>query len=249
MELRRREGAPKGNRREACAASKEFDPVFGTSWSPSHRGIRQVITTQQFKSTIAIIKIPSTGGPLDFQAFDDSYLRRLRDGDPGVESHFASYFAELIYLKLRRQVRYRQLLEDIRQETLCRVLKAVRQDGVDDARKFGAYVNGVCHYVTAELSRKESRYGPAEDAPDPPDNGRNLDEPLIDEQRRREVEKVLDQLDSRDRKLLRAVFFDELKPAEVCRQFRVQPDYLRVLIFRAKARFRQAYARSAGAGS
>jgi hypothetical protein len=42
------------------------------------------------------------------------------------------------------------------------------------------------------------------------------------------------------------VFLEELTSAEVCRRFQVEPDYLRVLVFRAKARFRQAYARGAG---
>ena len=63
---------------------------------------------------------------MQFQTFDDDYLRRLRDGDSQVEQHFASYFGELILLKLRRRVRTRQLMEDIRQETLCRVLRAAR---------------------------------------------------------------------------------------------------------------------------
>ena len=63
---------------------------------------------------------------MQFQTFDEDYLRRLRDGDSQVEQHFASYFGELIQLKLRRRIRTRQLLEDIRQETLCRVLKTLR---------------------------------------------------------------------------------------------------------------------------
>ena len=188
---------------------------------------------------------------MEFHQFDEEYLRRLRVGDPHTESHFANYFGELIYLKLRRHVRYRQLLEDIRQETLCRVLKAVREKNnpVEDPRKFGAFVNGVCHYVTAELSRAENRYASVDGELDPPDRSQDLDSPLIDSDRRREVQNVLARLDSRDRKLLRAVFLEETEPMEICREFHVGADYLRVLVFRAKARFRQEYARGAGATS
>ena len=186
---------------------------------------------------------------MEFRTFDEEYLRRLREGDARTESHFAAYFGELIYLKLRSHVRQRELLEDIRQETLCRVLKAVREkkNGIEDPRKFGAFVNGVCHYVTVELCRIEGRFQPAENEPEPQDTRQDLDAPLIDDERRRQVKKVLSHLDSRDRKLLRAVFLEEAEPAEVCRQFHVGPDYLRVLVFRAKARFRQAYAKGAGA--
>jgi len=188
---------------------------------------------------------------VQFQTFDDDYLRRLRDGDSRVEEHFASYFGELIHLKLRRRVHTRQLLEDIRQETLCRVLRAIREkNGIEDARKFGAFVSGVCHYVTVELSRSENRYEPPErDFDEQLDKTEDPDTPLINEERRKQVQKVLSKLERRDRKLLRAVFLEELGSSEVCRRFQFEPDYLRVLVFRAKARFRQAYAKGAGSAA
>ena len=191
-----------------------------------------------------------SGLTVHFQTFDDDYLRRLRDGDSQVEQHFASYFGELILLKLRHRVRTRQLMEDIRQETLCRVLRAAREKNeVADARKLGAYVCGVCNYVTLELTRGENKYEAAErdfdERPDPTQD--DPDTPLIDEERRRDVQTTLAELDDRDRDLLRAVFLEELSSDEVCRRFHVEPGYLRVLVFRAKARFRQAYTRRAGA--
>jgi len=188
---------------------------------------------------------------VQFQTFDEDYLRRLRDGDSQAEQHFASYFGELIQLKLRRRVRTRQLLEDIQQETLCRVLKTVRDpSGVRDARKLGAFVSAVCNNVTAELSRSENRYEGAErDFDEQAGAGQDPDALLINEQRQRQVKKILNKLDERDRRLLRAVFLEELTSAEVCRRFDVQPDYLRVLIFRAKARFRQEFVREAGSGA
>jgi RNA polymerase sigma factor (sigma-70 family) len=188
---------------------------------------------------------------VQFQTFDDDYLRRLRDGDSRAEEHFASYFGELIHLKLRRRVRTRQLLEDIRQETLCRVLRAIREkNDIQDARKFGAFVSGVCHYVTVELSRSENRYeAPVPDFDEQFDKTEDPDTSLINEERRKQVQKVLAKLDPRDRKLLRAVFLEELGSSEVCRRFQVEPDYLRVLVFRAKARFRQAYVKGAGSAA
>jgi RNA polymerase sigma factor (sigma-70 family) len=185
---------------------------------------------------------------VQFQTFDEDYLRRLRNGDAQVEQHFASYFGELIHLKLRRRVRSPQLAEDIRQETIYRVLRTLREkDGLEDARKLGAFVSGVCHYVAVELSRSEGRYEtPDRDFDEQMDVAqKNPDACLISEERRKEVRKILAKLDDRDRKLLRAVFLEELGSSEVCRRFQVEPDYLRVLIFRAKARFKQAYIKGA----
>ena len=188
---------------------------------------------------------------MQFHTFDEEYVRRLRDGEARVEEHFAAYFGELIHLKLRRRVRTPQLLEDIRQETLCRVLRTLREkNGIEDARKLGAFVSAVCHYVTVELSRSEKRYEPAaDDFADLADTSHDPDAPLINEERRREVKKILAKLEDRDRKLLRAMFLDELGSQEICRRFQVRPDYLRVLIFRAKARFRQEYGRRGASGA
>ena len=185
-----------------------------------------------------------------FHSFDRDYLRRLAGHDAVVEQHFSSYFKDLLSLKLRVRIRSLQLIEDIRQETLCRVLRAAREKNeVADARKLGAYVCGVCNYVTLELTRGENKYEAAErdfdERPDPMQD--DPDAPLINEERRRDVQTTLAELDDRDRDLLRAVFLEELSSDEVCRRFHVEPAYLRVLVFRAKARFRQAYTRRAGA--
>ena len=52
---------------------------------------------------------------------------------------------------------------------------------------------------------------------------------------------ILDDLNARDRELLRAVFLEEQDKDEVCREFGVDRDYLRVLLHRAKGSFRDMY--------
>ena len=84
------------------------------------------------------------GARLQFTAFDASYLERLQRGDAGTERHFASYFGELIRLKLRARVRSRDSIEDIRQETFLRVLTLVRaKDGIRQPERLGAPKFGV----------------------------------------------------------------------------------------------------------
>ena len=73
-----------------------------------------------------------------------------------------------------------------------------------------------------------------------------MDARLINGQDRRKVRDVLDELPKKDRDLLRAVFLEEKTPAEASRQFGVDGEYLRVLVFRAKQRFKKAYLSSAG---
>jgi RNA polymerase sigma-70 factor, ECF subfamily len=73
-----------------------------------------------------------------------------------------------------------------------------------------------------------------------PDKTLNLENLAISEETRRTVRKVLSQLPGRDQTILRAVFLEETDKDEVCKQFGVGRDYLRVLLYRAKEKFRDA---------
>ena len=177
---------------------------------------------------------------MKFYGFSADYLQRLRAGDSVVEEHFTAYFGELIYMKLRGRLRSHQLIEDIRQETLLRVLRMVRTEGgVEHPERLGAFVNAVSNNVMLELLRQENRLEQMQPtAPDPADGRIDLDLPLINEERKRLVEAVLGELSWRDRQILRLLYLEEKSSAEVCAELRVDSDYLRVLAHRAKSRFR-----------
>jgi RNA polymerase sigma-70 factor (ECF subfamily) len=181
---------------------------------------------------------------LRFESFDDDYVRRLVLGDAVVENHFISYFSELLTLKLRVRLRSPQLAEDVRQETLMRVLQIVRKKGgIDHPDRFGAFVSAVCNNVLREMIRADKRHESIEPVIEPVDEKINLDEPLVTEERRRHVEKVLDELPEKDQQLLRLFFLEERDKREICQRFQVSDDYLRVLLHRAKSRFRSIYSK------
>ena len=187
---------------------------------------------------------------LKFYGFSADYLQRLADGDRSVEEHFTAYFGELIFLKLRSQLHSTELIEDIRQETLLRVIRTFRSGrAIEHPERFGAFVNAVCNNVMKELIRKEYRHDPISDgAPEPHDDTVDLDRPLVNEERKHLVESILAELPSRDQQVLRLLYLDEKPPSEVSRQLGVDDDYLRVLVHRAKSRFKNKMAsvRSAG---
>ncbi len=180
---------------------------------------------------------------MNFQSFDAQYVQRLKDGDTAVENHFAGYFGELLYLKLRTQVRSRHLIEDIRQETLMRVLVILRnKGGVDHPERFGAFVNAVSRNVAYEFCRSDSRTDPMDEhQEDSRDTTVDLDAPLLNQDVQRQIERVLAEMPKKDGQLLRALFLEEVDKAEICRRYQVDQDYLRVLVHRAKDRFRKVY--------
>src|SRR5713226_9183366 len=117
-----------------------------------------------------------------FHSFDQDYLQRLASGDTTVGRHFSSYFGDLLLLKLRARIRSPQLIEDIRQETLLRVLRIVRKSGVEHPERFGAFVSGVCNNVIMELVRGEMRYeGPASEF-EPADDRVDLEALLVNQE-------------------------------------------------------------------
>ena len=60
------------------------------------------------------------------------------------------------------------------------------------------------------------------------------------------LREILLELPERDRLLLKAVFLDERDRDEVCEEFGVERDYLRVLLHRAKQEFKTEYVKRIG---
>jgi RNA polymerase sigma-70 factor, ECF subfamily len=180
---------------------------------------------------------------LKFESFNEDYVRRLAEGDSGAGEHFASYFGNLLFLKLRVRLRSLHLIEDIRQETLTRVLIILREgQGVKRPERFGAFVNGVCENVVKELCRLDGRGQPLDDTVEEPvDSTVDLDAELLNADLKREIRQIFARLQEKDRRILQALFLDDKDKKEVCRMFHVDPGYLRVLVHRAKAQFRKAY--------
>ncbi len=181
---------------------------------------------------------------MQFHDFDDLYLERLRAGDFRTQEHFVRYFSELMQIKLRSRLRSAEEIEDVRQETFARVFTALRSGGgIREPEKLGAFVNSTCNFVAMELYRDRSRQAPLEDevAVELPDESKDALDVLMQEQAAGKVRKVIDELPERDRRLLREVFLEERDKDQVCRDFGVDRNYLRVLLHRAKQNFRSLY--------
>ena len=187
--------------------------------------------------------LPSTSGEvLEFFSFDEAYVDRLREGDPSTESHFVAYFSQLIQIKLRARYLSPEVVDDLRQETFTRVIRSLHSDGgIRQGDRLGSFVNSVCNHVLLEYFRSSSKNVPLEsDHLELPDKMLNLESLAISEQTQRMVRSVLSQLPQRDQAILRAVFLEDIEKSEVCKQFGVERAYLRVLLYRAKEKFRTA---------
>lgn len=187
--------------------------------------------------------ITHSGGILDLFAFDKQYLDRLRDGEPATEQHFVSYFGQILGVMLRARNLSQERVDDVRQETLTRVIATLRRDGgIRYPERFGAFVNSTCKNVLREDVRKSQREQPLQaDHFDFPDRIVDLERSLISDEMKRKVREILEEMNKRDRELLAALFLEEKDKEEICREFGVEREYLRVLLHRAKERFRSYF--------
>ena len=180
---------------------------------------------------------------MEFFTFDGAYVERLRAGDPPTEQHFVAYFEKLLRIKLRSRWLASDIVEDLSQETLVRVVAKLREDGgVRQPDRFGAFVNSICNFVLQEHYRSCGKNQPLEDVHmDIPDKVLDLEGMLVTKESAQQVRRILDGMPKRDRELLRAIFLEEKEKDSVCRELGVDREYLRVLVYRAKDKFKILY--------
>ena len=146
-------------------------------------------------------------------------------------------------LKLRSRLRSAASIEDAKQETFVRVLTSLkRKRSLATPETLGAFVNATCNNVVFELYRSGARTTPLPDEYDEADNRRPAaDSEIVAGEERVLVKAALDALPEKDQELLRWLFFEERDKDDICRELQIDRNYLRVLLHRAKARFRERF--------
>ena len=186
---------------------------------------------------------------MQLQSFDESYVERLQAGDFRTQEHFVAYFSELIQLKLRSRLHSPQAIEDVRQETFTRVFAALRGGKIRQPDRLGAFVNSMCNNVLLEHYRASSRDSSLDDEEQQDFPATNVDVlgAVAAKQMGEKFREILDEMPERDRRLLREVFLEERDKDEVCTNFGVDREYLRVLLHRAKQSFKSLYLKNVAA--
>lgn len=180
--------------------------------------------------------------------FDENYLQALARRDAEAENFLIAHFSRRVQLKLRAQLRSFELVQDAHQETFLRVLRYFNSGKVlDNPASLPGFIHAVCHNVALEFLRSHTRQSQMpENAPESVDPGHGPEALAITEERSKMVGRVLSEMPEKDRELLRRVCLDEEDKDAVCREFQVDRGYLRVLLHRARNRFRAAMSQADG---
>jgi len=174
--------------------------------------------------------------------FDAHYLAALRDRNAEVENHLVAWFSRPVRLKLRAKLRSPELVEDAFQETFLRTLSYFRAGKtLENPNSLPGFVNSVCSNVAMEMLRSHTRHPQfSESDVDPVDGTPDPEHEMVTTERKARVRRLLEELSVKDRQLLRRVFLDEEDKDEVCSEFKVDRTYLRVLLYRARQKFKAA---------
>jgi RNA polymerase sigma-70 factor (ECF subfamily) len=122
--------------------------------------------------------------------------------------------------------------------------------GLRQPDRLGPFVNSVCNHVLFEHYRSQKRAeGTIHDELDATLAGREPSALSLLEAKdtAHVVRQILNRLPERDRRLLQSVLLEERNKDEVCAEFGITREYLRVLLHRAKQSFKSCYTRRLGA--
>jgi RNA polymerase sigma-70 factor (ECF subfamily) len=181
--------------------------------------------------------------PPELPKFDSWYIERLRAGTADVEEHFTSYFEPLLNAVLRNRLRCPDLINDVRQETITRVLACVQLGQVHNPERFGSFVLGVCRRVQFEYLRRQTRNSNTQSEQEElVYGGANPHEEAATNERKQWVARVLRRLPSKDRQVLEMIYLEGMSRSEVCMRLGIKRDCFSVVLHRAKSRFRKRLA-------
>lgn len=157
----------------------------------------------------------------------------------------AADLAERFWMRLRmfaaRRLRDRNAAEDVAQETIRRVLEALRGQKIRNLDALPAFVFQTARYICLHEARSARREGAAlfmfsggqattTGPEDDPVTG------LIDRARREEVRAAIQRLGPEDRELLQLLYVEAADSAEIARRLGIDPGTLRVRKHRALKR-------------
>lgn len=155
---------------------------------------------------------------------------------------------ELSIERLRLKLRYKVLyhvghncadVDDLVQETLARFFRAEQRHQIRNTEEVGAFLNGVCRNVILEYRRRIKREPNIDPDMTIPDAGVRPDAEIFE--LRDSIDNGLRELAERDRAILRALYLEGREKEDICREWAMTDAQFRVVLFRAKERFRRAY--------
>jgi RNA polymerase sigma factor (sigma-70 family) len=137
------------------------------------------------------------------------------------------------------------MVDDLSGDTIVAVMEKIAQGEPRNAAALAAYVFQICHNKGLEALRRltAQRQATEVDWNLLPGSGKTPQQNVLDSELGQKVEKAFKKLPSRDRCALAGVFYDGRKRDDVCKECGVTRDQLKMILFRARQKFRREWER------
>ena len=164
-------------------------------------------------------------------------VARIASGDAAATELY-DQFSPRIYFIALREMRSHADAEDVRNETVVRVLGAIQNDRLASPSALPCFVLATARNVIREFGRRGRRAEPIAERDFPAAAAGGVDHTVT-----RAIESVIGRLKPREREFLRLYYYDELTKAEISRRLGIQEDRMRLIKSRALQSFREIYGR------
>jgi RNA polymerase sigma-70 factor (ECF subfamily) len=156
---------------------------------------------------------------------------RIRSGESSAEEELVCLFRDRILLLVLARTHDREGSQDVAQDVMLAVVRALRDGHLRDTERLSAFVYGTARNLINNSLRSRSRL--REDPIDPALHLASTPDGIENRERVTLVRRALGALDSIDRKILLLTLLDGLKPGEIAVQLGLTSEVVRTRKSRA----------------
>lgn len=215
--------------------------------------IRLVSTNQKGSLRVFVreanVRMDAQQRELEESEIANNLVRRIRDGDTAAETKLVERYGERLRFVLARQMaQFPHDVDDIVQESLATALLRLRDESIDDPARLGGFIYGIARNLRLAKIRDHARHDGTADPEtldEIPSDQVRPDEVVANDETTLIMRRVLAELgtvvgEERDREVLLRLFIHEQDKEEICRALKIDdPDHLRKVVYRAKARLKK----------
>ena len=157
----------------------------------------------------------------------------IQQGDREAEREFVDCYLSRVRTLFLTRTRNRDLAEDLVQDTMLELIRALRRGQLREADKLTHFVLAVARNLLNSHFRRSSRQPEPLEAPDEIADLRSQTEDNEEQRRYGLAAKAIEKLDPTDRAILQMTLVDGLKPGVIAEKLGLNPDVVRQRKLRA----------------
>lgn len=173
---------------------------------------------------------PQTGGDAFVPEAQAALALRVTEGDGAAENELVRLFHRRVLMMTRSRVRNPETARDLTQEVLMAVVLALRKGKLREGEKLAAFVYGTARNIVNGFFRSK----PPECVPLFPEAATTDGNDVVQGLHERSLmNRVMEQLDESDRRILDLTLVEGLKPGEIAERLTLSSDVVRARKSRA----------------